>query len=129
MYHIQEFKIDRIYEEPTGKHNILPPFINAKLPATRNCSISDFESCLLDLPKKISTGTTKVNHLPVKLGSLTRDIDHFICKNPGQLPTGYGRQSTYCRFQGCTIYNDSDLGIICIDNKDSIGSNEAVMVN
>ena len=91
MYHIQEFKIDRIYEEPTGKHNILPPFINAKLPATRNCSILDFESCLLDLPKKISTGTTEVNHLPVKLVFLTRDIGHFICKNSGQLPTGYGR--------------------------------------
>ena len=130
--------IERIYEEPTGKCAILPPIIKTKLTATRNFSVPACDYCVLDITKKRSTGTTNVNHLPEKEVSLKREkyevgdfvsTDQFIFKNPGRLPTGYGRDSTYRRFQGGTIYNDSASGLIFIENQVSLRSNVTVMVN
>ena len=61
-----------IYEDPTDKITILPPIIIPKFPETRNCSVPACEYCMLDRSKKKSTGSTKVNPLPEKEGTLTR---------------------------------------------------------
>ena len=53
----------------------------------------------------------------------------FICKNPGQLPTGYVKDSSDRHFKGGTIYNDAASGLICVENQVSIGSNKTVMGN
>ena len=92
MYLIQQFIRQIIYQEPTGKRNILPPIITPKLPATSNFYVTAFDSCIMDNSKNISTEDTKVNPLPEKYGSLTRynyevgysvSTDHFICTTPG----------------------------------------------
>ena len=54
--------------------------------------------------------------------------DHFVCKNPGCLPTGHGRESRDHCFQVGTIYNDSDSCFIWVENQFSLGSNETVTV-
>ena len=84
--------IERIFEDCTGKRNILPPIDTPKFPETRNCFIPYCESCLMARFKKISTGPTKVNPVPEKERYLTREnyevghfvsTNQFICKTPG----------------------------------------------
>ena len=53
--------------------------------------------------------------------------DQFICRTPGRLPTGYGRESHDRCYQGGTIYNDAASGLIWVENQVSLGSNETVM--
>ncbi len=53
--------------------------------------------------------------------------DQFICRTPGRLPEGYGRESKDRRFQGGTIYNDAASGLIWVENQVSLGANETVM--
>ena len=107
MYLIQQFIRQIIYQEPTGKRNILPPIITPKLPATSNFYVTAFDSCIMDNSKNISTEDTKVNPLPEKQGYFTRDkyevgvfpsTDQFICKAPGILLTSYGIESSDLRF-------------------------------
>ena len=82
------------------------------------------------------TNTNKVKLLPEKEGALSQDklevgdfvsTDQFVCKTPGRLPTGYGRESHNWRFQGETIYNDAASSLIWVENQVSLGSNETVM--
>ena len=74
--------------------------------------------------------------IPESEGALSRDryevgdfvsTDQFICKTPGRLPEGYGRESNNRRFQGGTIYNDAASGLIWVENQVSLGANETVM--
>ncbi len=69
-------------------------------------------------------------------GAITRDqynvgdfvsVDQFICKMPGRLQTGYGRESQDCRFYGSIIFNDAASGLIWVKNQVSLGANKTVM--
>jgi hypothetical protein len=69
-------------------------------------------------------------------GAITRDqynvgdfvsTNQFICKTPGRLLTGYGRESQDHRYQGGTIFNDAAPGLIWVKNQVSLGANETVM--
>jgi hypothetical protein len=69
-------------------------------------------------------------------GAITRDkynvgdfvsTDQFICKTPGRLPTGYGRESQDRCYQGGTIFNDAASGLIWVENQVSLGAYETVM--
>ena len=42
-------------------------------------------------------------------------------------PTGYGRDSNYCRFQGGTIYNDAASSLVWVENQFYLEINENVM--
>ncbi len=53
--------------------------------------------------------------------------DQFICKTPGRLPTGFGREGPNGSYQGGTIYNDSALGLIWVENQVSLGASETIM--
>jgi hypothetical protein len=76
--------------------------------------------------KKRSPKVSRTQPLEDCEGAITRDqykvgdfvsTDQFICKTPGRLPTGYGRESQDRRFQGGTIYNDSASGLIWVKTK------------
>jgi hypothetical protein len=69
-------------------------------------------------------------------GAITRDqynvgdfvsADQFICKTLGRLPTGYGRESQDCCFQGGIIFNDAASRLIWVKNQGSLGANKTVM--
>ena len=53
--------------------------------------------------------------------------DQFVCRNPGQLPSGYGREKFTSCFDGGTIYNDATSGLISVEHHASLGANETFM--
>jgi hypothetical protein len=53
--------------------------------------------------------------------------DQFVCRTPGQLPSGYGRENSNNRFHGGAIYNDTASGFIWVKNQVSLGSSETIM--
>ena len=136
MQRIQELMRERTYEEPLGQRTVLPPIIKAKFPSARNCVIPLCQSCLLARARKRTPGVKHAKADPDKEGALSRDrlevgdfvsTDQFICKTPGRLPEGYGREASHRRFQGGTIYNDAASGLIWVENQVSLGANETVM--
>jgi hypothetical protein len=136
MQRIQELMRERTYEEPLGQRTVLPPIIKAKFPSARNCAIPFCQSCLLARARKRTPGVKHAHADPEKEGALSRDrievgdfvsTDQFICRTPGRLPEGYGRESKDRRFQGGTIYNDAASGLIWVENQVSLGANETVM--
>jgi transposase InsO family protein len=136
MYRIQEMMRERHYEEPNGNKTILPAIIKPKLVSARNCIVPPCQSCLLARARKRTPNVSRTRLLDDREGAITRDqynvgdfvsTDQFICKTPGRLPTGYGRESQDRRFQGGTIYNDAASGLIWVENQVSLGANETVM--
>ena len=136
MQRIQELMRERTYEEPLGQRTVLPPIIKAKFPSAQNCVIPLCQSCLLARARKRTPGVKHAKADPDKEGALSRDrlevgdfvsTDQFICKTPGRLPEGYGREASHRRFQGGTIYNDAASGLIWVENQVSLGANETVM--
>jgi hypothetical protein len=53
--------------------------------------------------------------------------DQFVCRTPGQLPSGYGCEGCNGRFHGGTIYNDAASGLIWVENQVSLGASETIM--
>ncbi len=53
--------------------------------------------------------------------------DQFVCRTPGRLTDGFGREGSSCRFNGGTIYNDAASGLIWVESQVSLGANETVM--
>ena len=136
MYRVQELMRERTFEEPLGKRTVLPPIIKPKFPSARNCVIPVCQSCLLARARKRSPNAKRSSVIPESEGALSRDryevgdfvsTDQFICKTPGRLPEGFGRESNDRRFQGGTIYNDAASGLIWVENQVSLGANETVM--
>ena len=136
MYRIQEMMRERHYEEPNGNKTILPAIIKPKLVSARNCIVPPCQSCLLARARKRTPNVSRTRLIDDREGAITRDqynvgdfvsTDQFICKTPGRLPTGYGRESQDRRFQGGTIYNDAASGLIWVENQVSLGANETVM--
>ena len=136
IYRIQEMMRERHYEDPDGRTTILPAIIQPKNASARNCIVPPCQSCLLARAKKRSPNVSRTQPLEDREGAITRDqyevgdfvsTDQFICKTPGRLPTGYGRESQDRRFQGGTIYNDAASGLIWVENQVSLGANETVM--
>ena len=120
-----------------ARETILPVIINIKFPAARNFEVPAFESCMLARAKKRLTIAKKVKPLAENNGALFCDkievgdffsTDQFVCKNPGHVPTGYGRESSDCCFQGIIIYNDVASSLIWVENQVCPGINVTVMV-
>ncbi len=53
--------------------------------------------------------------------------DQFVCRTPGRLPSGYGRERRNGRFHGGTICNDAISGLIWVENQVSLGASETIM--
>ena len=53
--------------------------------------------------------------------------DQFVVKNPGRLPSGFGRERHNNRFHVGTIYNDAASGLIWVENQVSLGANETIV--
>jgi hypothetical protein len=53
--------------------------------------------------------------------------DQFVCRTPGWLPSGFGRESCTGRFHGGTIFSDAASGLIWVENQVSLGASETIM--
>ena len=91
---------------------------------------------MLSRSKKRSANTKNFKTIAAKEGAFSRDkievgdlfsTDKFVCKNPGRLPTGYGRESCAFRYQGGNIYKNATSSLIWVENKVSLGINETVI--
>ena len=54
-------------------------------------------------------------------------VDQFVVKNPGRLPSGFGRERHNNRFHCGTIYNDAASGLIWVENQVSLGANKTIV--
>jgi hypothetical protein len=136
MYWVQELMHERTFKEPLGKRTFLPPIIKPKFPSAWSCVILLCQSFLLAIARKRTPNVICSTVIPEDEGALSRNryevgdfvsTDQFICKTPGHLPEGYGRESKERSFQGGTIYNDAALGLIWVENQVSLVANETVM--
>ena len=93
-------------------------------------------SSFLGRSKKTSPGVVNKRAVPEKMRILSQDkyevgdfmsTDQFVCKTPGRLPSGFGRERYQNRFHGGTIYNDAASGLIWVENQVSLGANETVL--
>jgi hypothetical protein len=115
----------------------LPPaIITPKLVSARNCIVPPCQSCLLAQARKCTPNVSRTHLLDNREEAITRDqynvgdfvsTDQVICKTPGCLPTGFGRESQDRCFQGGTMYNDAASGLIWVENQVSLSANETVM--
>jgi hypothetical protein len=112
MYRVQEMMREWHYEEPNGNKTILPAIIKPKFALARNCIVPPYQSCLLARARKHTPNVLQTRLLDNREGAITRDqykvgdylsTDQFICKMPGRLPTGCGRESQDCHFQGKAV--------------------------
>jgi hypothetical protein len=117
---------ERTYEETLGQRMVLPPIIKAKFASAQNCVIPLCESCLLARARKRTPNMKRTMDLPESEEALSCkqyeasdfvSTDQFICRTPGQLPKGYGRESADCCFQGGTIHNNAASGLIWVENQ------------
>ena len=86
--------------------------------------------CNHDYPK-----VKKVQSNPASEGAISHNkldvenfvsTDQFVCRTPGRLPSGYGREGTNRQFNG-GIYNDAASGLIWVENQVSLGASETIM--
>ena len=109
---------EQYYEAPNGnKTTILLVIIKPKFALANNCIVPPCHSCLLARARKRTPNVSRTRLFDNRDGALTRDqyndsdfvsTEQIICKTPGRLPTGYGRESQYRHFKGGTnILNDA----------------------
>jgi hypothetical protein len=136
MYCVQEMMRERHNEEPNGNKTVLPAIFKPKLASARNCIVPPCQLCLLARARKCTPNVLRMRPLNNREGAIKRDqynvgdfvsTDQFICKTPRRLPTGYGRESQDCHFQGGTIFNDAASGLIWVENQVYLGANKTVM--
>ena len=109
MYWVQELMRERTFKEPLGQRTILPPIIKPKFSSARNSIIPVCQSYLLAHVRKRTPSVKGSKAIPESEGALSHNryevgyflsTDQFICRTHGQLPEGYGSESTDRRFQG-----------------------------
>ena len=125
MHRIQEMMKPQQMEEPNGSKSVMAPIIHQNLATAANSAVPFCKTFLLGRAKKRSPGVVKKKAVPEKMGILIRykyevgnfmSTDQFVCKTPGRLPSGFGRERYQNRFHGGTIYNDAASGIVLIQN-------------
>ncbi len=136
MQRLQAMMRTQTFEDPFGRLHSIPPIIKTKFASTSSCAIPKCQSCELawaqQRPPKVkkvqlnldSEGAISCNKLEV--GDFV-STDQFVCRTPGQLPSGYRRENLNNRFHGGTIYNDAASGRIWVENQVSLGSSETIM--
>ena len=124
------------FEDPFGRLQCHLPIIKAKFDSTSSCVFPKCQSCELAWAcqrspkvKRVqanlySEGAISCNQLEV--GAFV-STNQFVCRTPGRLPSGYGREGTNSRFHGGTIYNDPTSGLIWVENQVSLGDSETIM--
>ncbi len=93
------------------------------------------QSCELAWAHQRSSNVKRVQPNQDAEGAITRNklevgdfvsTDQFVCRTPGRLPDGYGREGAKGRFNGGTISNDAASGLIWVETQVSLGANETV---
>ena len=136
MQRIQAMMRDQLYEDHLGRTERHPPIIKPKFASTSSCKIPLCQSCLLARSRQRTPNVKRSQVNQDSEGAISRNklevgdfvsTDQFVCKTPGRLPTGYGREGPNSGYQGGTIYNDAASGLIWVENQVSLGASETLM--
>ena len=136
MHHIQELMSPQRVKETDGTNNVMGLIIQPNFATAAKCAVPFCESCLLGRAKKRSPGVAKKKTVPEKKGILARakyevgdfmSTNQFVLKNPGRIPSGFGRERHNNRFHVGTIYNDAASGLIWVENQVSLGANKTIV--
>ena len=136
MQRIQAMMRNRTFEDPFGRSQVHPPIIKSKFASTSSCAIPKCQSCELARARQRSPKVKRVQSNLASEGAISRNMlevgdfvstDQFVCRTPGRLPSGYGREGSTSRFNGGTIYNDAASGLIWVENQVSLGANETIL--
>ncbi len=136
MQRVQTMMRKRTFEDPFGRIQVHPPIIKTRFASTASCAIPKCQSCELARAHQRSPNVRRVQADQDAEGAISRNklevgdfvsTDQFVCRTPGRLPDGFGREGSSCRFNGGTIYNDAASGLVWVENQVSLGANETVM--
>ena len=112
MQRLQAIMRTQTFEDPYCRLQCHPPIIKTKISSTSSCAILKCQSCELARAQQRSPKVKKVQSNLDSEGAISRNklevgdfvsTDQFVCRTPGQLPSGYGCENSNCRFQGGTI--------------------------
>ena len=116
MQRIQAMMRNRTFEDPFGRMQVYPSIIKSKFASTASCTIPRCQSCELSRAHQRSPQVKRVQPNQDAEGAISRNqlqvgdfvsTDQFVCRTPGRLPRGYGREQSTSRFNGGMIYNDA----------------------
>ena len=136
MQQVQAMMREQIFGDHLGRSQCHPPIIKTKFASTSSCKIPLCQSCLLARSRQLSPNVKRSQVNQDSEGAISRgklevgdfvSTDQYVCKTPGRLPTGYGREGPNNSYQGGTIYNDSASGLIWVENQVSLGASETIM--
>ena len=107
MQRVQKMMRSRTFEDPFGRMQVQPPIIQSKFVSTASCTIPKCQSCELSRAHQRSPHVKRVQPNQDAEGAISRNqlevgdfvsTDQFVCRTPGCLPSGYGREK-YRSFQ------------------------------
>ena len=135
MRHIQRLmKVSNVVE-PNGRKSVKDKIIMPKYNSAATCDIPKCRSCEHAKAKQRKSKHVKSKAIKEAEGAITRDkyqtgdfvsMDQYVVKNPGRLPTGYGRESDTNMYHGGTLFRDAAYKYIYIRNQVSLGAGETV---
>ena len=135
MQHIQRLiKVANIVES-SGKKSAKDKIIIPKYNSAATCDIPKCRSCEHAKAKQRKSKHARSKAIKEAEGAITRDkyqtgdfvsMDQYVVKNPGRLPTGYGRESDTNMYHGGTLFRDAASKYIYVQNQVSLGARETV---
>ena len=139
MQDLQQLMRPQVIRDQAG-HVVsrISPVLPTKYKSTKNLKPADFPVCLackLATARLRSTKVKTSKPVKAKQGILTRDkykpgdrisCDQYVVKTPGRLIAGFGRESLDKCYNGGTIYQDSALNLVHVQNQILLASGETV---
>jgi hypothetical protein len=101
MQRIQAMMRNRTFEDPFGRSQVHPPIIKAKFASTSSCTIPKCQSCELARAQQRTPNVKRMQANEDSEGAISQgrlevgdfiSTDQFVCRTPGRLPSGYGRE-------------------------------------
>ena len=138
MHHVQQLMAPQKFRNSNDTIRELPPVIKpgVSFKRIRDCQLPACQALRLTRARRQSPGVIKTKAVKDKAGILSCDslsvgdfvlTNQFISKTPGRLGTGFGREASYNRYQGGTIYNDDFSGLLYVNNQVSLGASETIV--
>jgi hypothetical protein len=135
MQRVQELMKEVEMQEPDGRVSIQDKVIHPRIKSAATCPIPVCKSCQLSRARQRKPNVVKSKAVPEEAGALSREqyevgdfvsLDQYVVKNPGRLPTGFGKESITDMFHGGTIFRDAASKYIHVQNQVSLGAGETV---
>ena len=136
MQRIQELMRGHQSKDKNVKTTWTPPVIPTKFPQASSCPIPKCQTTELARGKRRNPKVVRQEAIKEKEAILAWDkyeagdfvsMDQFVCKTPGRLLQGFGREGEANRYHGGTIFNDAATGVIWVENQVTLGAGDTLI--